>query len=143
MQDSYRALLSFTSHSCSGSKCWASIGRLIRSRISMVATYMSPRTRRTVRTCTATNPPVCWSRDCEENEENQWKWFPPMTVFDDPTALGHGSVVVIDPRTLTFNRLSLENFPQAFITHGIDTITTPDEPTAVYIFAANHLPSPD
>jgi hypothetical protein len=46
---------------------------------------------------------------CEENEENQWKWFPPMTVFDDPTALGHGSIVVIDPGTFTSNRLSLES----------------------------------
>jgi hypothetical protein len=79
---------------------------------------------------------------CEENEENQWKWFPPMTVFDDPTAPGRGSIVVIDPGTFKSNRLSLEKFARAFITHGIDIFTTPDEPTSVYIFAANRLPSP-
>jgi hypothetical protein len=80
---------------------------------------------------------------CEENEENRWKWFPPMTIFDDPTALGHGSIVVIDPKTFTSTRLTLPDFPHPFITHGFDIYTFPDDPTSIYIFAANHLPNPD
>ncbi|MCJ1401531.1 hypothetical protein MMC11_004746 [Xylographa trunciseda] len=78
----------------------------------------------------------------EDNSENRWKWFPPITIFSDPTALGHGTIVVIDPKTFTTTRLTLPNFPGPFVTHGIDIYSPPDDPTSVYIFAVNHLPNP-
>jgi hypothetical protein len=35
------------------------------------------------------------------------------------------------------------NFDQPFFTHGIDVLTEPEEQDYVYIYAANHLPSPE
>ncbi|MCJ1281307.1 hypothetical protein MMC26_000626 [Xylographa opegraphella] len=78
----------------------------------------------------------------EDNPENRWKWFPPIAIFSEPTALGHGTIVVIDPKTFTATRLTLSNFPGPFVTHGIDIYSLPTDPTSVYIFAVNHLPNP-
>ncbi|MCJ1431034.1 hypothetical protein MMC27_000384 [Xylographa pallens] len=78
----------------------------------------------------------------EDNPANRWKWFPPIAIFSDPTALGHGTIVVIDPKTFTTTRLTLPNFPGPFVTHGIDIYSPPTDPTSVYIFAVNHLPNP-
>jgi hypothetical protein len=42
-------------------------------------------------------------------------------------------------------RLGFENFDDTFVTHGIDVITDPhsEDDGAVYIFAINHVPSPE
>lgn len=37
---------------------------------------------------------------CEDEETTRYSWFPPLTIFDDPTAASkaQGSVKVIDPK---------------------------------------------
>ena len=37
----------------------------------------------------------------------------------------------------------MDNFNGPFITHGIEVLSDPEQPNAVYIYAVNHLPSPD
>jgi hypothetical protein len=46
-------------------------------------------------------------------------------------------------QTFKSTRLELENLNGPFVTHGIDVIEDPQNPSAVYIFAVNHLPNPD
>lgn len=46
-------------------------------------------------------------------------------------------------QTFKSTRLTLENFNGPFVTHGIDVISDPEHPAAVYIFAVNHLPNPE
>lgn len=44
---------------------------------------------------------------------------------------------------MTQKSLKFENFDTTFVTHGIDVISDPQRPEAVYIFAVNHVPHPD
>lgn len=37
----------------------------------------------------------------------------------------------------------MDNFDGPFITHGIEVLTNPEQPNAVYIYAVNHLPNPE
>ncbi|KAI9842531.1 MAG: hypothetical protein M1838_003088 [Thelocarpon superellum] len=78
----------------------------------------------------------------EDDETNRWRWYPPLGHWEDPTALGRGSIVVIDPKTMATTRLALTGFSGPFIPHGIDLWSPPDEAGAVLIFAINHLPNP-
>ncbi|KAL4882360.1 serum paraoxonase/arylesterase family protein [Aspergillus karnatakaensis] len=79
---------------------------------------------------------------CEDSISPRFGWFP---------GVGHlhgkpdntGSIHVIDPKTLQSSRLTFENFPGPFITHGIDVIQDPERADAVYIFAVNHLGNPE
>ncbi|KAK4041252.1 hypothetical protein C8A01DRAFT_14972 [Parachaetomium inaequale] len=81
---------------------------------------------------------------CEDNVETRFRWFPPLTNFDDPElgSKSRGSIHVVDPKTMRSRRLTCDNFDGPFITHGIDVI--PDKEStdgeAVYIFAVNHVP---
>ncbi|KAL2268917.1 hypothetical protein VTJ83DRAFT_3763 [Remersonia thermophila] len=81
---------------------------------------------------------------CEDDASVRFRWFPPLANFDDPELGGRsqGSIHVIDPKTFTSQRLQLEGFKGAFVTHGIDVIADPDaaDGKAVYIIAINHLP---
>ncbi|KAL2843788.1 hypothetical protein BJX68DRAFT_269965 [Aspergillus pseudodeflectus] len=79
---------------------------------------------------------------CEDSVLQRFRWFPPLVMLDGP-ADSTGSIHVIDPQTLVSSRLTFENFPGPFITHGLDVIQDPDQPDAVYIFAVNHLANPE
>lgn len=46
-------------------------------------------------------------------------------------------------QTLKSKKLELVNFDQAFFTHGIEIFTDPEDKQSVYIYAVNHLPSPE
>lgn len=70
-------------------------------------------------------------------------WFPPLANFDDPHAITGGRLVEIDPITFTSRTLDLEGFDLPFVTHGIDVLADPTDPTSIYIFAVNHLPNPE
>lgn len=82
---------------------------------------------------------------CEDHAETRFQWFPPLTNFDNSSILKtyHGSLHVIDPETKTSQRLTVDNFDGPFITHGIEVLTDPEQPNAVYIYAVNHLPNPE
>ncbi|KAL4907638.1 hypothetical protein BDW74DRAFT_175421 [Aspergillus multicolor] len=79
---------------------------------------------------------------CEDSVLPRFEWFPPLghlDTFSETT----GSIHIIDPKTLKSSRLTFENFNGPFVTHGIDVITDPERPEAVYIFAVNHLANPE
>ncbi|WQF79113.1 Putative six-bladed beta-propeller, TolB [Colletotrichum destructivum] len=82
---------------------------------------------------------------CDDNKETRAAWFPGLANLDDPvkSSKQKGSFHVIDPKDLTQKRLRFENFDSTFVTHGIDVISDPQRPEAVYIFAVNHVPHPD
>ncbi|TDZ38223.1 Serum paraoxonase/arylesterase 2 [Colletotrichum spinosum] len=82
---------------------------------------------------------------CEDDPKTREAWFPPLATFADGLKAqdSQGSIHVIDPKDLTAKRLRFENFQGPFITHGIDVITDPAKPDAVYVFAVNHVPHPD
>ncbi|KAK3403250.1 hypothetical protein B0T20DRAFT_20964 [Sordaria brevicollis] len=82
---------------------------------------------------------------CEDHPETRFQWFPPLTNFDNSSILQtyHGSLHVIDPETKKSQRLTVGNFDGPFITHGIEVLTDPEQPNAVYIYAVNHLPNPE
>ncbi|GKT58036.1 serum paraoxonase arylesterase family protein [Colletotrichum tofieldiae] len=82
---------------------------------------------------------------CEDNDETRGLWFPGLGHLDDPVkgTKQKGSIHVIDPKDMTQKRLKFENFDSTFVTHGIDVISDPQRPEAVYIFAVNHVPHPD
>ncbi|MCJ1289943.1 hypothetical protein MMC34_001477 [Xylographa carneopallida] len=83
---------------------------------------------------------------CQGRSAERFLWFPasPQGNFRDPKAAAdsQGGLFVIDPKTFTSSRLTLEGFPGPFITHGIDIYSAPSVPDTVYIFAINHLPNP-
>ncbi|KAL2823513.1 hypothetical protein BDW59DRAFT_163293 [Aspergillus cavernicola] len=79
---------------------------------------------------------------CEDSFLPRFRWFPPLVHLDVPPT-STGSIHVIDPRRMSSFRLTFENFPGPFVTHGIDVIPDPDRPNAVYIFAVNHLANPE
>ncbi|OLN88990.1 Serum paraoxonase/arylesterase 2 [Colletotrichum chlorophyti] len=82
---------------------------------------------------------------CEDTAETRPLWFPGLGHLDDPVkgSDGRGSIHVIDPKDMTQKRLKFENFDGTFVTHGIDVISDPENPAAVYIFAVNHVPNPE
>ncbi|CAK9780226.1 hypothetical protein CC85DRAFT_326295 [Cutaneotrichosporon oleaginosum] len=78
---------------------------------------------------------------CQGTQGTRAKWFPPLTNFDDPTSAGDGELRVIDPKTFTSRKLTLDGFDSFFCTHGIDIIEDPKSSRAIYIHAVNHAPS--
>ncbi|KAI5465080.1 serum paraoxonase/arylesterase [Mariannaea sp. PMI_226] len=81
---------------------------------------------------------------CEDHETLRFSWFPPLAHLN-ASAVGtsQGSIHVINPQTLKSQKLKFENFSGPFVTHGIDVVTDPENPKAVYIYAINHLPNPE
>ncbi|MCJ1282967.1 hypothetical protein MMC26_002294 [Xylographa opegraphella] len=83
---------------------------------------------------------------CQGRSAERFSWFPasPEGNFRDPKAAAdsQGGLFVIDPKTFTSSRLTLERFSGPFVTHGIDIYSAPSAPDTVYIFAINHLPNP-
>ncbi|MCJ1394701.1 hypothetical protein MMC18_007581 [Xylographa bjoerkii] len=82
---------------------------------------------------------------CQGHSAERFSWFPPMANFRDPRAVAEsqGGLFVIDPKTFTSSRLTLEGFSNPLITHGIDLYTDPSSLDTVYVFVINHLPNPD
>ncbi|KAK2033029.1 serum paraoxonase/arylesterase [Colletotrichum zoysiae] len=82
---------------------------------------------------------------CEDDKTTRSAWFPGLGHLDDPVkgSKQKGSIHVIDPKDMSQKRLKFENFDSTFCTHGIDVISDPQKPEAVYIFAINHVPHPD
>ncbi|KAK2015048.1 serum paraoxonase/arylesterase [Colletotrichum eremochloae] len=82
---------------------------------------------------------------CEDDETTRGVWFPGLGHLDDPVkgSKQKGSIHVIDPKDMSQKRLKFENFDSTFCTHGIDVISDPQKPEAVYIFAVNHVPHPE
>ncbi|EFQ34882.1 serum paraoxonase/arylesterase [Colletotrichum graminicola] len=82
---------------------------------------------------------------CEDDETTRGAWFPGLGHLDDPVkgSKQKGSIHVIDPKDMSQKRLKFENFDSTFCTHGIDVISDPQKPEAVYVFAVNHVPHPD
>ncbi|GKT52115.1 SET domain-containing protein 3 [Colletotrichum spaethianum] len=82
---------------------------------------------------------------CEDDETTRALWFPGLGHLDDPVkgSKQKGSIHVIDPKDMTQKRLRFENFDSTFVTHGIDVISDPQKPEAVYIFAISHVPHPE
>ena len=78
----------------------------------------------------------------ESSPSSRSDWFPPIAAFSSPSKITQGKIFIIDPTTNTKTDLVLEDFPSAFVTHGIDIYTPPTDPENVYIFAINHLPNP-
>ncbi|KAK7732685.1 hypothetical protein SLS63_004940 [Diaporthe eres] len=66
-----------------------------------------------------------------------------LLIWKDHKAIGSGTIVVIDIKTLSVTRLSLRNFTGPFNTHGIDIISDSNDSNSIYIVAVNHLPNPD
>ncbi|MCJ1405775.1 hypothetical protein MMC11_009005 [Xylographa trunciseda] len=83
---------------------------------------------------------------CQGRPAERFLWFPasPEANFRDPKAAARseGGVFVINPKTFTSSRLTLEGFSGPLITHGIDIYSAPSSPDTVYIFVINHLPNP-
>ncbi|TGJ80253.1 hypothetical protein E0Z10_g8501 [Xylaria hypoxylon] len=69
-------------------------------------------------------------------------WNPGAEALERPDRPAFGTIVVIDPKTLKSQKLSLKNFKGPFATHGIGLYTPPSKPNLVYIYAINHLPNP-
>ncbi|KAK2002610.1 serum paraoxonase/arylesterase [Colletotrichum falcatum] len=82
---------------------------------------------------------------CEDDETTRGMWFPGLGHLDDPVkgSKQKGSIHVIDPKDMSQKRLKFENFDGTFCTHGLDVISDPQRPEAVYIFAINHVPHPE
>ncbi|KAJ9112509.1 hypothetical protein QFC22_006258 [Naganishia vaughanmartiniae] len=80
---------------------------------------------------------------CEGEQEDRRGWFPPLGIFDRPPVRGgpRGSLVVVDPQTFTAKTLELRGYDDIFVTHGIDIVDDPEDPTAIYIHAVNHAPA--
>lgn len=97
---------------------------------------------------------------CEGEASPRFDWFPPLAHFDRPedvpTDGARGGLVIVDPKvrplplgkrladdsqSLEARWLRLDGFKGAFVTHGIDIIDDPTDPTAVYIHAINHAPA--
>ncbi|MCJ1435831.1 hypothetical protein MMC27_005207 [Xylographa pallens] len=83
---------------------------------------------------------------CQGRSAERFAWFPASTLgnFRDPNAAAdsQGGLFVIDPKTFTSSRLTLEGFSSPLVTHGIDIYSAPSSPDTVYVFAINHLPNP-
>ncbi|KAF7969980.1 hypothetical protein HWV62_25470 [Athelia sp. TMB] len=80
---------------------------------------------------------------CQDESRGREPWFPPIPDYGDVKGIGSGSIVVINPKTLSTQRLALKNFTGIFLTHGIDIYSPEDDPNTVWIFAVNHLPNPE
>ncbi|KAI1777336.1 calcium-dependent phosphotriesterase [Hypoxylon cercidicola] len=79
---------------------------------------------------------------CAGNAEKAAGWFPGAGSLDHPENPPYGTLVVINPKTLTSQKLSLTNFEGPFVTHGISIYSPPSDLETVYIYAVNHLPNP-
>lgn len=80
---------------------------------------------------------------CQDDEEQHSRWFPPNLIFEDPTALDTGAIVVIDPQSFTSTKLKLDGFSGKMVTHGIDILNDPEDPDKLWIYIVNHLPNPE
>ncbi|KAF2965014.1 hypothetical protein GQX73_g8559 [Xylaria multiplex] len=69
-------------------------------------------------------------------------WNPGAEALERPDRPAFGTIVVIDPKTLKSQKLSLRNFEGPFATHGIGLYSPTSKPNLVYIYAVNHLPNP-
>ncbi|KAI1271687.1 serum paraoxonase/arylesterase family protein [Xylaria sp. FL0933] len=79
---------------------------------------------------------------CAGDVEIARGWTPGAERLERPDRPAFGVLVVIDPKTLKSQKLSLENFEGPFAIHGIGLYTPPSKPDLVYIYAINHLPNP-
>lgn len=80
---------------------------------------------------------------CQQDPELRAKWFPPLEVWTDHTATGGGAIVRIDPISMTAKTLTLKDFDIPMVTHGIDILNDPEDPSLLWIYAVSHLPNPD
>ncbi|KAI5866340.1 calcium-dependent phosphotriesterase [Durotheca rogersii] len=78
---------------------------------------------------------------CAGDLERMAGWFPAASSFGHPENPSYGSLVVINPKTMKSQKLTLEGFEGPFVTHGIGIYTAPSDAKTVYIFAVNHLPN--
>ncbi|KAI1111633.1 serum paraoxonase/arylesterase family protein [Nemania sp. NC0429] len=69
-------------------------------------------------------------------------WSPGAPALERPDRPPYGTIVVIDPKTMKSQKLSLDNFKGPFATHGIGLYTPPSKSNVVYIYAINHVPNP-
>ncbi|CAJ2503650.1 Uu.00g110440.m01.CDS01 [Anthostomella pinea] len=79
---------------------------------------------------------------CSGDIEEMAGWFPGATALDHPEKASHGTLVVIDPKTMRSQKLTLSNFKGPFVAHGISVFSSASDPKTVYVFAINHLPNP-
>ncbi|KAI0476301.1 serum paraoxonase/arylesterase family protein [Xylariaceae sp. FL0804] len=79
---------------------------------------------------------------CNGNITTAAGWMPGAQSFAHPETVSHGTLVVIDPKTMKSQKLTLENFDGPFSTHGISLYTPPSDPQTVYVYAVNHVPNP-
>lgn len=80
---------------------------------------------------------------CQDDASQREQWFPPSMVLNDPTSLSGGSIVRVDPTTFTSTKLTLTGFTGPFITHGIDILNDPSDPSILWIHVVSHLPNPE
>nr|POE87617.1 serum paraoxonase/arylesterase 2 [Quercus suber] len=80
---------------------------------------------------------------CQATREERSRWFPPLAVFTDPKAVGEGQIVRVDPTTLRETVLRFIGSPGPMVTHGIDILNDPQDPSILWIYIVNHLPDPE
>jgi len=80
---------------------------------------------------------------CQATKLERSLWFPPLTVFTDPKAIGQATIVRVDPTTFKSTVLKLNGFAGGMSTHGIDILNDPTDPTLLWIYIVNHLPDPE
>jgi hypothetical protein len=80
---------------------------------------------------------------CQETAEERALWFPSLAVFTNPTAVGRGTIIRVDPTTFDTTVLKLNGHTTGMVTHGIDLFNDPVDPSILWIFVINHLPEPD
>ncbi|KAI1339193.1 calcium-dependent phosphotriesterase [Xylariaceae sp. FL0016] len=78
---------------------------------------------------------------CQDDLITARGWMPGAGALEHPENISHGTLVVIDPKTMKAQKLSFTNFEGPFSTHGISLYTPSSDPKTVYIFAVNHLPN--
>ncbi|KAI2643389.1 hypothetical protein GGS21DRAFT_496110 [Xylaria nigripes] len=79
---------------------------------------------------------------CSADLESARGWNPGAWALERHDKPAFGTIVVVDPKTLQSQKLSLEGFEGPLATHGIGLYTPPSKPETVYIYAINHLPNP-
>ncbi|XXG95664.1 hypothetical protein Hte_001933 [Hypoxylon texense] len=79
---------------------------------------------------------------CGGDLEKAASWFPGALMLDHPEKAWYGTLVVIDPKTMKSQKLTLADFEGPFVTHGISLYNSPSDLETVYIYAVNHIPNP-
>jgi hypothetical protein len=80
---------------------------------------------------------------CQETAKERSLWFPSLAVVTNPTAVGRGTIIRVDPTTFESTVLKLNGHTTGMVTHGIDLFNDPIDPSILWIFVINHLPEPD